>query len=104
MYAIVLDGSKQLKVAEGQELQIDYRDASSGDSITFDKVLAHSDGEKLAFGSPILKGAKVTATVTGVGRGPKLVVQKFRRRKTHRCKNGHRQIFTNVKIEKIQLA
>jgi len=104
MYAIIVDGGRQLKVAEGQELAIDYRGASSGDSITFDQVLVHSDGEKLMFGTPHLSGATVTATVTGVGRGPKLVVQKFRRRKTYRRKNGHRQIFTTVKIDKIQLA
>ncbi len=95
MYAIIVDGGRQYKVTEGQELVIDYRDASSGDALEFGNVIAFSNGSKLDLGSP-LDGAKVTAKVLGVTQGPKLIVQKFRRRK-----NGHRQLFTRVQIEKI---
>jgi large subunit ribosomal protein L21 len=100
MYAIIVDGGRQYKVTEGQELVIDYRDASSGDALEFGNVIAYSNGSKLDLGSP-LDGAKVTAKVLGVTQGPKLIVQKFRRRKTYRRKNGHRQLFTKVQIETI---
>jgi len=101
MYAIIKDGGRQYKVSEGQELVIDYRDASSGDALEFDQVMAVSSGSKLSLGEPLLAGAKVTAKVLGVLHGPKLTVQKFRRRKTYRRRTGHRQLFTKVQIEKI---
>jgi large subunit ribosomal protein L21 len=103
MYAIFVDGGRQYKVVEGQELEIDYRDLASGESLQFDRVLAYSDGSSLRFGQPTLGGAMVSATVLGVFRGEKLVIQKFRRRKTFRKKTGHRQLSTRVKIEKIQV-
>jgi large subunit ribosomal protein L21 len=101
MYAIIIDGGRQYKVTEGQELVIDYRDASSGDPVEFAQVVAYSNGSKLAIGEPTLGGAKVTAKVLGVLQGPKLTVQKFRRRKTYRRRTGHRQLYTKVQIEKI---
>ncbi len=101
MYAIIIDGGRQYKVTEGQELVIDYRDASSGDAVQFDQVVAYSTGDKLELGQPTLGGAKVTAKVLGVLQGPKMTVQKFRRRKTYRRKTGHRQLYTKVQIEKI---
>ncbi len=104
MYAIFIDGGRQYKVSEGQELTLDYRDASSGDPIQFDQVVAISDGSQFTFGQGPVNGALVTGKVLGVVQGPKLIVQKFRRRKTLRRRNGHRQLFTRVKIDKIQLA
>jgi large subunit ribosomal protein L21 len=101
MYAIIVDGGRQYKVTEGQELVIDYRDVSSGDALQFDQVVALSNGSSLALGEPTVGGAKVTAKVLGVLQGPKLTVQKFRRRKTYRRKTGHRQLYTKVQIEKI---
>jgi large subunit ribosomal protein L21 len=101
MYAIIQDGGRQYKVSEGQQLVVDYRDAASGDALEFDRVVALSDGSKLALGKPLVKGAKVTAKVLGVQQGPKLAIQKFRRRKTYRRRTGHRQLFTKVQIEKI---
>jgi large subunit ribosomal protein L21 len=101
MYAIIQDGGRQYKVTEGQELSIDYRDVPSGESISFDNVVAYSDGSSLRLGEPTLSGASVTAKVLGVAQGPKLVIQKFRRRKTMRRRTGHRQLFTMVKIDKI---
>ncbi len=101
MYAIIIDGGRQYKVTEGQELVIDYRNASEGDAMQFDRVLAVSTGDELKLGEPTLGGAKVTAKVLGVAQGPKITVQKFRRRKGYRRKTGHRQLYTKVQIDKI---
>ena len=102
MYAIIADGSRQYKVEEGQELAIDFRDSSAGDKLTFDRVLAVSDGQgDLKLGEPTVSGAKVEAEVLGPEKGEKLVVQKFRRRKNSRSKTGHRSLYTRVKIGKI---
>jgi large subunit ribosomal protein L21 len=103
MYAIIADGGRQLKVEPGQELSIDYRDdLSPGQKVTFDRVLAVSDGNgDVKIGTPTVSGAAVVAEVVGVDQGPKLTVQKFRRRKNSRRHNGHRSIYTRVRIEKI---
>jgi large subunit ribosomal protein L21 len=101
MYAIFVDGSRQYKVVEGQELEVDYRDLSSGADVTFDRVLAVSDGSSLTFGAPTLAGATATAKVLGVFQADKIFIQKFRRRKTFRKRTGHRQLHTKIKIEKI---
>lgn len=101
MYAIVVDGGRQYKVTVGQDLDIDYRDLTTGTKIEFDQVLALSGAEGIRLGAPHVAGAKVLAEVTGVKLGPKLVVQKFRRRKNSRRKNGHRQMYTSVRIEQI---
>ena len=103
MYAIIEDGSRQLKVEEGQELDIDFRDVPSGDAITFDRVLAVSDEAGFKLGRPALVGATVTAKVVSLVQGPKLVVQKFRRRKNYRRRTGHRQLHTRIVIEKISV-
>jgi large subunit ribosomal protein L21 len=103
MYAIIEDGSRQLKVEEGQELDIDFRDLPAGEGITFDRVLAVRDEAGLKLGRPALSGAAVTAKVVSVVQGPKLVVQKFRRRKNYRRRTGHRQLHTRVVIEKISV-
>ncbi|MBI2827135.1 MAG: 50S ribosomal protein L21 [Planctomycetia bacterium] len=101
MYAIIVDGGRQYKVEEGQELELDYRDASAGDKVTFEQVLAYSDDSGTRIGRPALAGASVQAEVVGVKQGPKLVVQKLRRRKNSRRKTGHRQLYTKVRIDKI---
>ena len=103
MYAIIEDGGKQYKVEEGQELDVDYRDVSSGTELTFDRVLAYRDDDGLRIGQPTLESASVAAEVLGVRRGPKIVIQKLRRRKNYRRKTGHRQLHTRVKVCKIQL-
>jgi len=103
MYAIISDGGHQYKVEEGQILDIDLREASTGDQLTFDRVLAFRDDDGLKVGKPVVKSASVTAEIVTVSQGPKLVVQKFRRRKNSRRKTGHRQLFTRVKINKIQV-
>jgi large subunit ribosomal protein L21 len=101
MYAIIADGGRQYKVEEGQELEIDYREISSGDELRFDRVLALSNEEGLKLGSPTVDGASVTAEVLGPVKGEKIYVQKLRRRKNSRRRTGHRQIYTRVRISKI---
>ncbi len=101
MYAIINDSGKQHKVEEGAELNVDFRDVHKGDELTFDNVLCVSSDKGVQIGSPTLAGASVTAEVLGFSRGPKLVVQKIRRRKNSRRKTGHRQLYTTVRINKI---
>ena len=103
MYAIIEDGGRQIKVEEGQEIEVDYRGLPRGEEVKFDRVLAYRDDEGLKLGQPALDSAAVTAQVLGVGRGPKLVIQKLRRRKHSRRKAGHRQLYTRVKIQKIEV-
>jgi large subunit ribosomal protein L21 len=103
MYAIIADGSRQLMVEEGQELDVDYRDLPAGEEVKFDRVLAYRDDSGLQIGRPTVASAVVTARVVSVAQGPKLVVQKFRRRKNYRRRTGHRQLHTRVIIEKISV-
>jgi large subunit ribosomal protein L21 len=101
MYAIISEDGHQFKVEEGQEVDIDYRDLSVGDQVVFHRVLACQDDNGLKVGQPVIEGASVTAEVLSVTQGPKLVVQKTRRRKGYRRRTGHRQLYTRVKISKI---
>jgi large subunit ribosomal protein L21 len=101
MYAIIKHGGRQYRVEEGQEIEIDYREGSAGDAVKFDEVLAAGAGSDLKFGTPLLQGASIAAEVVGTVQGPKLVVQKLRRRKNSRRKTGHRQLYTKVRIGKI---
>jgi len=101
MYAIVLDGGRQYRVIEGQQLDVDFRDATTGSELTFDKVLAVSGEQGLVVGRPVVAGARVTAEVLGPAKGEKIYVQKFRRRKNYRRRTGHRQLYIRVRISKI---
>jgi len=102
MYAIIEDGGHQHKVQQGQELRVDYREAPKGQEIRFERVLAVSSEDGVKLGKPLLDGAVVTAEVLGVTQGEKLVVQKLRRRKNTRRKTGHRQLYTTVRVSKIE--
>lgn len=102
MYAIFADSGKQFRVEEGQELEVDYRDANPGESLEFDQVLLVSGDGETKVGTPQLDGAKVEAEVVGVSHGPKLVIQKLRRRKNSRRRTGHRQRYTTVRITGIK--
>jgi large subunit ribosomal protein L21 len=102
-YAIISDGGKQFKVEEGQLLDIDFRPISIGDPIRFDQVLAVRTEAGFQVGQPVLAGVQVLAEVVSPVKGPKLVVQKFRRRKNYRRRTGHRQIYTRVKINQIEV-
>jgi large subunit ribosomal protein L21 len=103
MYAIIRDSGQQIMVEEGQQLDVDYRQASAGDSISFDEVLAVRTEQGLQLGRPLLDGVSVKGQVLGVAQGPKLIIQKYRRRTFRsRTKTGHRQLYTRVRIDKIE--
>lgn len=104
MHAVILTGGKQYRISEGSTLRVEKLDAAEGDTFEFDKVLMVSDGEQVQVGKPYLDGGKVTATVERHGRGDKIDVIKFRRRKKYRRKLGHRQAYTQVRITGIQRA
>lgn len=104
MYAIIEDSGQQFKVQEGQELQIDYRDVPAGEEIRFERVLAYRDAEGLRVGQPYLTAVCVRAEMLGPVIGPKIVIRKFKRRKNYRRKIGHRQLYSRVRITKIELA
>jgi large subunit ribosomal protein L21 len=102
MYAIVETGGKQYKAVPGQTLMIEKLDAEDGAEVTFDKVLAIiGDDSTVTTGAPTLRGARVTGKVVGQGKGPKILVFKFRHKSNYRKKMGHRQPFTKVAIESI---
>ncbi len=101
MYAIIEACGKQYKVAEGDEVFVEKLDLNEGDKVTFDKVLLLSDGEKVKIGTPTVKSAKVEATVIENGKAKKVVVFKYKAKKNERKKQGHRQPYTKIKIDKI---
>jgi large subunit ribosomal protein L21 len=101
MYAIIETGGKQYKVQEGDVVFIEKLAAEEGSAYTFDKVLTVADGENVTFGAPVVAGATVSAKVMGHGKDKKIIVFKFKAKKGFRKKQGHRQPYTKVKIEKI---
>ncbi len=101
MTAIIETGGKQYKVAEGDTLFIEKLPVEAGDNVTFDKVLAILDGDKATFGTPVVAGAKVDASVVKNGKGKKIIVFKYKPKKNYRRKQGHRQPYTKVTIGKI---
>ncbi len=98
MYAVIQTGGKQYRVAQGSTLKVEKIDAAEGDSIELDKVLMVADGDAVKVGSPYVEGGKVTATVRSQGRGKKVMIVKFRRRKHHMKRQGHRQAFTEIEV------
>ncbi|WP_438971675.1 50S ribosomal protein L21 [Methylophaga sp.] len=98
MYAIVATGGKQYRVKEGEKLRIEKLTAEAGDTVELDKVLLVGEGEDVKVGAPYLDGAKVTAKVASNGRGDKVKIVKFRRRKHSRRQMGHRQAYTEIEI------
>jgi large subunit ribosomal protein L21 len=100
MYAIIETGGKQIKVEEGQAIYVEKLDAAEGDTFTFDKVL-FVGGDKVQIGNPFVEGATVTAKVEKQGRQKKIVVFKYKPKKNYRKKQGHRQPYTKLVIEKI---
>ncbi|MCR5271880.1 MAG: 50S ribosomal protein L21 [Lachnospiraceae bacterium] len=100
MYAIIATGGKQYKVSEGDIITIEKLGVEAGNEVVFDNVLAVSDGE-LKVGNPTVSGATVKASVVKEGRAKKVIVYKYKRKTGYHKKNGHRQSYTQVKIEKI---
>ncbi len=101
MYAVIKTGGKQYRVNPGDEIRVEKLQGSVGDTVSFDRVLLASDGEKVNTGKPFIENAKVTGTITRQGKTRKIVVFKYKKRKGYQKKNGHRQHFSQVKIEEI---
>lgn len=104
MYAIIEDGGKQYKVAEGDVVFIEKRNQEAGENITFDRVLAILDDDKTVIGTPAVAGASVSATIVKNGRGKKIRIFKYKPKKGYRKRQGHRQPYTKVEIGKITVA
>lgn len=101
MYAVIKTGGKQYRVAQGDTLKVEKLDAGEGDAVEFDQVLMVGEGEEVKIGTPYVEGSRVTATVKAHGRGDKIEVIKFRRRKHHMKRMGHRQDYTELEITAI---
>jgi large subunit ribosomal protein L21 len=101
MYAVIKTGGKQYRVAAGQAIKVEAIGVEPGSEITFDEVLAVGEGGDLRVGTPCVTGVTVKATVVGHGRHPKVTIFKMRRRKHFQKHAGHRQNFTEVRIDAI---
>jgi len=101
MYAVIETGGKQYRVAPGDVIEIEKLEVDEGDEVALDRVLMVTDGEQVRIGTPMLSGAKVTATVKTHGRADKIRIFKLRRRKNYRRTQGHRQHYTQIEITAI---
>lgn len=101
MYAVITSGSKQYRVMEGQTLKVGKLTADVGSTIDFNEILLIANGDDIKIGKPYVDGGKVVASVVSHGRGKKIHIIKFKRRKHHMKCMGHRQDYTELKIEKI---
>ena len=100
MYAIIATGGKQYKVAEGDIIKVEKLGVDAGETVTFDQVLVVNNGE-LSIGCPTVAGATVTGTVVKEAKAKKVIVYKYKRKTGYHQKNGHRQLYTQIKIDKI---
>ncbi len=98
MYAVIKTGGKQYKLAQGEVIRVEKLDAEEGASVELDKVLMIADNDTFNIGTPYIEGGKVTATVKSHGRAKKVEIMKFRRRKHHQKRTGHRQYYTEIEI------
>jgi large subunit ribosomal protein L21 len=101
MYAVIETGGKQYRVSEGDAIHVEKLPYQAGERVEFEQVLLISDKEGLTVGQPVVEGAKVVARVESVGRGPKILVWKYRPKQRYRRRQGHRQAYTRLRIEKI---
>ncbi len=102
MYAVIKSGGKQYKVTKGDTIQVEKLAVKEGATIKIKEVLLVADGEAVTVGTPLVKGATVSAKVKSQGRGPKIKILKFKRRKQYLKQNGHRQAFTELAITGIK--
>jgi len=98
MYAVVVTGGKQYRVEQGSKVRVEKLSGEAGSTVTLDQVLMVGDGSDIKVGTPTVDGASVTAEIVGQGRGKKVDIIKFRRRKHHMKRQGHRQAYTELKI------
>ncbi len=101
MYAVIKTGGKQYRVAPGQKLKVEQIPADIGQEITLDQVLSVGEGEQLKIGTPLVAGAVVVATVLAQGRHDKIKIFKMRRRKHYQKRQGHRQNYTELRIDAV---
>ncbi len=101
MYAVIKTGGKQYRVIQGETLKIETIPGDVGSAIVLDKVLMVSNGDTVSVGKPMLSGATVTATIISIGRGKKVTIFKMRRRKHYQKHQGHRQSYTEIRIDSI---
>jgi len=101
MYAVIKTGGKQYRVASGEQVRVESLPADVGAAISFDQVLMVGEGDQVRVGAPLVSGAKVQATVLSHGRADKVKIFKLRRRKHYQKSQGHRQSYTEVRIDDI---
>lgn len=101
MYAVIKTGGKQYKVVAGEKIKVEQIPADVGSEITIDQVLAVGEGEQITFGSPLVSGATVKVTVVSQGRHEKVQIFKMRRRKHYQKHQGHRQNYTEIRVDAI---
>jgi len=101
IYAIIETGGKQYKVTEGQMIDVERLKADIGSTVELDRVLLIGEGDNVTTGNPVVEGARITATVSKIGRAKKVIVFKYKSKTRYRRKNGHRQAFTTLSIDKI---
>jgi large subunit ribosomal protein L21 len=102
MYAVVKTGGKQYRVSEGDTIQVEKLDGAPGDKVVLDQVLLLRKDEALRLGTPMVVGARVEAEILDQGKGPKIIVYRYKRRKMYRKKTGHRQPLTSLRVTGIQ--
>ncbi len=102
MYAVIATGGKQYRVTKGETLRVEKLDGEEGSKVELDGVLMVADGDKISVGTPTLKKGSVTATIKSHGRGKKIEIIKFRRRKHSRTQAGHRQSYTEIEVTDIK--
>lgn len=101
MYAVINSGGKQIRVTPGEVVRLESLQGNVGDKVSLEDVLLISSDDEIKVGTPVVKGVKVDATIVEHGRGEKITVFKFKRRKMYRRKQGHRQNYTAVRVESI---
>ena len=102
-FAIIQTGGKQYKVSSGAKLKIEKLNVQTGDSVVFDKILLTANGEDIKIGTPYIEGAKIEGKILKQGRDKKKIVFRYHSKTRYRKKKGHRQSYTEVKIEKINI-
>ena len=102
MYAVVRTGGKQVRMTPGLAVRVEKLPGAVGESIQLDQVLLVGGGGETRVGTPLVEGVKVVGTITDQGRGPKIIVFKMKRRKGYRRKMGHRQDYTEIRVDSIE--
>ena len=102
MYAVVRTGGKQYRVEPGKSLRVEKLDGAIGDNVELSEVLLVGEQDTARIGTPLVDGAKVVGTITAQARGPKIIIFKMKRRKGYRRKAGHRQSYTEIRVDAIE--